>query len=90
MTFKSKANLESYEQAVISYPEITKLKISNDIEFVIIACDGIWDCVDIQKFCEHVSHKLKKSSNKKISKIIAEFFDQMIAKTNNSNKYSFN
>ncbi len=49
-----------------------------------IACDGIWDCVDIQKFCEFVSKKLKKSSNKKISKIIGNLFDQMIAKTNNS------
>jgi protein phosphatase 2C family protein 2/3 len=90
LTFKSKTNLESYEQAVISYPEITKLKISNDIEFVITACDGIWDCVDIQKFCDHVSHRLKKSANKKISKIIGDLFEQMISKTNNSNNSIFN
>lgn len=84
LIFKSKTKLESYEQAVISYPEITKLKVTSEIEFLIIACDGIWDCVDVQKFCEHVSYKLKKSPNKKISKLIGELFDQMISKNNNS------
>jgi len=47
-----------------------------------MACDGVWDCVDVQKLCEHISIKLK--SNKKISDIIAQLMDQIIAKTNNS------
>lgn len=84
MGFKNKFNLKSYEQAVISYPEITKIKITKEIEFIVIACDGIWDCVDVQKFCECVSIKLKKSENKKISTMIGSLFDQMIAKDFNS------
>jgi serine/threonine protein phosphatase PrpC len=67
---------------VTSYPEITKFKITKDIEFVIMACDGVWDCVDVQKLCEHISIKLK--SNQKISDIIAQLMDQIISKTNNS------
>jgi len=66
------------------------MKITKDIEFIIIACDGIWDCVDIQKFCEHISYKMKKSPNKKISRIIGELFDMMIAKTNNCKFFLFN
>lgn len=79
--FKNNKNL-FYEQSVTSCPEITKLKLTKDIEFIIMACDGVWDCVDVQKVCEHISTKLK--SKERISEIIAELMDQIIAKTNNS------
>ena len=65
-----------------AYPEIIKMKITKDIEFIIMACDGVWDCVDIQKLCEHIALRLK--SRMKISEIVAELFDQIISKTNNS------
>lgn len=58
------------------------MKITKDIDFVIMACDGVWDCVDIQKLCEHISIRLK--SRNKISDIITELFDQILSKTNNS------
>jgi len=83
--FKNNTNLKFYEQSVTSYPEITKFKITKDIEFVIMACDGVWDCVDVQKLCEHISIKLK--SKKRISDLIAELMDQIISKTNNSIYY---
>lgn len=59
------------------------MKLTKDIEFIMLACDGVWDCVDIQKLFEHISIKLK--SRKSISDITAELFDQLIAKVNNSN-----
>jgi protein phosphatase 2C family protein 2/3 len=58
------------------------MKITKDIDFILMACDGVWDCVDIQKLCEHISLRLK--SHFKISDIIAELFDQIISKSNNS------
>ena len=86
--FKNNPNLKFYEQAVTAYPEITKMKITKDIDFVIIACDGVWDCVDIQKLCEHIAIKLK--SNVKISNIISDLFDQILSKTSNSKLDIFN
>jgi len=83
LNFKNNQNLKFYEQAVTAYPEITKMKITKDIEFILMACDGVWDCVDIQKLCEHISFQLK--SNIKISSIIEDLFDKIISKTNNSN-----
>ena len=80
MNFKNNPNLKFYEQAVTAYPEITKIKITKDIEFILMACDGVWDCVDIQKLCEHIALRLK--SRMKISEIVAELFDQIISKTN--------
>jgi serine/threonine protein phosphatase PrpC len=53
------------------------------MQFVILACDGVWDCVDIQKLCEHISFKMA-SSKKKHSLILSDLFDQIVSKTNNS------
>jgi len=72
-----------YEQAVTAYPQITTMKITKDCDFIIMACDGVWDCVDAQKLCEHVSIRLK--SNGKIADIIADLLDSIISKTNSSN-----
>ncbi len=85
MTFKKNQNLNIYEQPVTAYPEITQMKINKDFDFIIMACDGVWDCVDAQKLCEHISIKLK--SCEKISNIIEDLFDQIISKTNNSIKH---
>lgn len=47
-----------------------------------MACDGVWDCVEVEKICEHISFKLK--SKTAISLIIAELMDQIVSKTINS------
>lgn len=82
MSFKTNPDINIYEQAVTAYPQITNMKITKDCDFVIMACDGVWDCVDAQKVCEHVSIRLK--SHGKIADIIADLFDSIISKTNNS------
>ena len=71
-----------YEQAVTAYPQITTMKITKDCDFIIMACDGVWDCVDAQKLCEHVAIRLK--SNGKIADIIVDLLDSIISKTNSS------
>ena len=78
----------THEQAVISYPEIKKIKITNDIEFIVLACDGVWDCVEIQKFCEYLSMWIKKTK-KSISKILSDAFDMMLSKNKNCKKFIF-
>ena len=62
-SFKNKRELKNYEQAVIAYPEIHKFRIVDDMEFIIMASDGVWDCVDIQKICQNISVKFKKRKN---------------------------
>ena len=53
-----------------------------------MACDGVWDCVDPQRLCEEISRKLKNSE--KISDIIANVMDNILAKENNSKFIFFN
>ena len=82
--FKNNSNLKRHEQAVTVYPEVNKIKITKDMEFIIIACDGVWDCVDEDKLCEYVHKNLKEK--KPISEIISTLFDKIISKTSKCKK----
>lgn len=79
--FKKQKELKFYEQPVTAYPEINKFKLTDDIKFIIMACDGVWDCVDEQKLCEFVDEKLIKGVS--TDKILYEILDSILAKTNN-------
>jgi serine/threonine protein phosphatase PrpC len=58
------------------------MKITKDMDFIVMGCDGVWDCVDVQNFCEHISMMLKSGVRK--CDLIPDLFDQIIAKINNS------
>ena len=46
LTYKVDKKLPIEEQKVIPVPEIKVEKISKDTPFLVVACDGIWDCVE--------------------------------------------
>jgi len=43
------------KMAVSGNPDISKTPISKDTEFIICACDGIWDCMTSQQACDFVN-----------------------------------
>lgn len=45
--YKSK-NLEPQKMAVSSFPEVRVFDIDSKLDFIICACDGIWDCMTSQ------------------------------------------
>ena len=81
LQFKEK-KLRAYEQAITAYPEISTYKLNEHSEFFVSGCDGIWDCVEPQKFCEFISAEIKKGI--KISQVIANTQDMILSKTINS------
>lgn len=52
--FKKSANLPPERQIVTACPDVSSHKITDDDEFLIIACDGIWDCLSSQGAVEFV------------------------------------
>jgi serine/threonine protein phosphatase PrpC len=64
---------------ITAYPEIIAENLSSDCEFMIIACDGVWDCKTNQEACDFVSERLKKNPNIKLTKIIEELLDEILA-----------
>lgn len=57
--FKQNNNLPAEEQIVTCYPDVIEHTIdySKD-EFLVLACDGIWDCLTSQKCVECIRAKL--------------------------------
>ena len=60
-----------------AYPEIKKEKITSECKFLVIACDGIWDCLSSQEAVDFVANLIEKKE--KLSVIIEEMFDKIIA-----------
>ncbi|KAI5286727.1 Protein phosphatase 2C 2 [Ascosphaera aggregata] len=52
--FKKSADLAPEQQIVTAYPDVTTHQISEDDEFLVLACDGIWDCQSSQGVIEFV------------------------------------
>ncbi|THC89778.1 hypothetical protein EYZ11_010772 [Aspergillus tanneri] len=52
--FKKSPELSPEQQIVTAYPDVTVHELSDDDEFLVIACDGIWDCQTSQAVVEFV------------------------------------
>jgi len=48
-------NLDPAKMAVSGYPDISKTPITKDTDFIICACDGIWDCMTSQQAVDFVN-----------------------------------
>lgn len=52
--FKKNKDLPAEQQIVTADPDVTEHQISDDDEFLVVACDGIWDCKSSQAVVEFV------------------------------------
>lgn len=52
--FKKKADLPPEQQIVTAFPDVVSHDITPDDEFLVLACDGIWDCESSQSVIEFV------------------------------------
>lgn len=75
LDYKQNPKLKRDSQLIIPTPDIRMEKISGNTEFLVVACDGIWDCFSSQEAVDFIAKKIKKE---KISKIIEEMMDTII------------
>ncbi|KAF9783176.1 phosphatase 2C-like domain-containing protein [Thelephora terrestris] len=65
--YKKNANVSAEDQVITANPEVIEHKITEEDEFLIIACDGIWDCLTSQQCVDAV--RLLISEGKELSEV---------------------
>lgn len=60
--YKSNTQLGWKEQAVTAYPDCRIEPIDSQTQFVLLACDGIWDVKTSQEAIDYMSQKLYKNN----------------------------
>lgn len=59
--FKQNHLLKPEDQVVTANPDIIDRKLEPDDEFIVIACDGIWDCMTNQQVVNFVRERIANS-----------------------------
>nr|KJB67987.1 hypothetical protein B456_010G222200 [Gossypium raimondii]KJB67989.1 hypothetical protein B456_010G222200 [Gossypium raimondii] len=77
--FKQNKTLPAEKQIVTANPDINAVELCDDDEFLVLACDGIWDCMSSQQLVDYVREQL--SSETKLSAICERVFDRCLAPT---------
>ncbi len=62
LQYKGDKQFELKDQMLLAIPEIRIQKFSPSIEFLIIACDGIWDCLTSEDCVNKVGELLPTKS----------------------------
>ncbi|KAL7275988.1 Protein phosphatase 2C 2 [Rhizina undulata] len=76
--FKKSAELPPEQQIVTAFPDVVVHEISDDDdEFLVIACDGIWDCQSSQAVVEFVRRGV--AAKQELHKICENMMDNCLA-----------
>jgi protein phosphatase 2C family protein 2/3 len=75
--FKKSAELSPENQIVTAYPDVEEHDITDEDEFLVIACDGIWDCQSSQAVVEFVRRGI--AAKQDLDKICENMMDNCLA-----------
>jgi len=77
MEFKQNKFLPSEKQMVTADPDINTIDLCDDDDFLVVACDGIWDCMSSQELVDFIHEQLK--SETKLSTVCEKVVDRCLA-----------
>ncbi|XP_076909308.1 putative protein phosphatase 2C 60 isoform X1 [Bidens hawaiensis] len=77
MELKKNKTLPPEKQILTANPDINMVELCEDDDFLVLACDGIWDCMSSQQLVDFVREQLKTES--KLSAICEKVFDRCLA-----------
>jgi protein phosphatase 2C family protein 2/3 len=75
--FKKSAELSPENQIVTAYPDVDEHDLTDEDEFLVLACDGIWDCQSSQAVVEFVRRGI--AAKQDLEKICENMMDNCLA-----------
>ena len=84
LEYKQNKKLPAQEQIITAYPDVIEEKMSKDNDFIIIGCDGIWDCLQDQDACDIINKNINSPGNNpfkvNLSQILGDICDSICPK----------
>ncbi|KAG1941661.1 protein phosphatase 1G [Pimephales promelas] len=79
--YKRNKVLPPEEQMISALPDVKVLTLNEDHEFMVIACDGIWNVMSSQEVVDFVNERFKSEAGKSrpLSAIVEELLDHCLA-----------
>lgn len=80
--YKRNKSLPPEEQMISAMPDVKVLTLNEDHEFMVIACDGIWNVLSSQEVVDFINERIKPDQNGKVrrlSSIVEELLDHCLA-----------
>ena len=82
-SYKTNKELTLEEQMITALPDIKTIELRPKDDFIVIACDGIWNSMNSKEVVDYINEEMKKE--KKLSKICDSLFFKCLAEdTHNS------
>lgn len=75
--FKQNKFLPPEKQIVTANPDINVVELCDDDDFVVVACDGIWDCMSSQQLVNFIHEHINKESS--LSAVCERVLDRCLA-----------
>lgn len=76
LKYKQTAGLPPPEQMITAEPDITQVELKPGDEFIILGCDGIWDCLTNEAAVQYVRERINSKSPEEIG---AEMLDDIVS-----------
>jgi serine/threonine protein phosphatase PrpC len=64
LKYKGRDHLTPEEQAITANPDTYVFDLTDDIDFIIMGCDGIWEKKSNEEMVEHIYARLKEETEK--------------------------
>mmetsp|Transcript_38536 Transcript_38536/g.46580 ORF Transcript_38536/g.46580 Transcript_38536/m.46580 type:complete len:351 (-) Transcript_38536:108-1160(-) len=79
LKYKSNPDLQAKDQIITAEPDIITQQRQSSDEFIILACDGVWDVMTNQACVDFVKQRLDAGGYGNLSKITEELLDRCLS-----------
>lgn len=75
--YKTNEQLKAQDQIISAFPDVLELPLTEKTEFIITACDGIWDCLNNEEAVKRIRGEL--AEGKSVKDINEKMLDEICA-----------
>ncbi len=77
LKYKQNDTLPAADQIITAEPDICHIELTDEDQFFVLACDGVWDVMENQEVCDFVGQRLARGQSPK--EVACELLDACLA-----------